>query len=196
MIYWIGYVFFRILSRIYFPRRVLGLENIPANGTYIIASNHVSNLDPFIVGISLTRRLSFIAKESLFRNKILGFFLYKVGAFPIKRDTSDFRALREALRRLNNYPIVIFPEGTRKATEGKRKSQPGIGFLAIKAGVPVIPVFVDGSQNVLPPGKIILKRHCVTVTFGQPVSFSKEQPFLEIANQIMGKIFSLSPQKT
>src|SRR3989338_365801 len=116
MVYWIAHVLFVIVSKLIFPIKVKGREYIPAQNSFILASNHLSNLDPMILGLASRRRLSYIAKESLFKNKIFGVILHQVGAFPIKREAADFRAIRETLRRLKKgSPIVIFPEGTRKA---------------------------------------------------------------------------------
>ena len=192
MIYWIGYFLFKIASLIFFPRTVLGLDNIPSKGSFIVASNHVSNLDPFIVGISSGHRLNYIAKESLFQNRLLGFLLSSVGAFPMKRDITDFRALRETLRRLKKgQQVTIFPEGTRKGVAEHPVIHPGIGFLAVKTGLPVIPVFLDGPEKVLPPGAKFLRRHRVIVSFGKPLYFSKQQSYSQIADLVMEKISSL-----
>ena len=151
MIYLITYYFTKLLSFLYFPRTVIGLENIPSQGGCILASNHISNIDPPILGITSPRRLNYVAKESLFENKLLGFFLRQLWAFPIKRDESDFRAMRHTLRCLKSaQPVLIFPEGTRGTTGRIKTVQAGIGFMAAKSGRPVIPVYIYDSDKVLP----------------------------------------------
>jgi 1-acyl-sn-glycerol-3-phosphate acyltransferase len=192
MIYYFAYCLFTILSWIFFPLTVLGRENIPSSGEVIIASNHLSNLDPFIIGVASKRKLNYVAKEELFRNKILGYVLKRLEAIPIKRNTSDFQALREILRRLKRKsPIVLFPEGTRTLDASKRKINPGVGFIAVKSGVTIIPAFVSGSEKVLSPKKFMMKRHPVTVVFGKPLNISPNHSYQEIATQIMEEILSI-----
>ncbi len=193
MIYWIAYYIIKLIGQIFSPRTILGKKHLPKEGSFILASNHKSNLDPFLIGLCLNRRISYMAKDSLFRNPILGFFFHQVEAFPVRRGASDVRALRETLRRLKrDLPVVVFPEGTRQGSGRDSKTQPGIGFLAVKANVPVVPVHIDGSDKVLPPRARLPKRHRVTISFGEPLSFSADQPYLEIVTSIMEKIEALS----
>jgi len=193
MFYWIAYVFLKLLSKIFFPCRYEGLEHLPKKGSYLVASNHVSNLDPIILGLSVWRKFSYIAKESLFKKKLFRFIMHQVGAFPIKRDSSDFRAIREAFKRLKRgCPVILFPEGTRQGKNASRRALPGVGLIAVKSQLPVIPVFIRGSDQVLPPGKRVLKRHPVTVSFGKPLHFSKDQSYPDISRLIMENIYSLS----
>lgn len=195
MVYWIGYFLTQILCLIYCPRKIYGKENIPARGGFILASNHISNVDPNILGSSFFRRLSYVAKESLFKNKFLSFMLHQVGAFPINRDTADLGAIKETLRRLKQgSPVLIFPEGTRTREASSREVQAGIGLIAVKSGVPVIPAFVEDSDKVMPPGSKFFKRHLVKVYFGKPLYFTKGQPYQDIAQQIMAAILSLPGQ--
>ena len=193
MIYYISYFFFKALSALFFPLRVIGRGNLPVREGFIIASNHMSNMDPFILGLASRRRLSYVTKDTLFRNRVLRYILYRVDAFPIKRGASDFRAMRETLRRLRKgAPVVLFPEGTRQTTGAERKIHEGIGFIVSKAGVPVIPAYIKDSEKVLPPGSKILKRQRVTVAFGAPLHFAKHQSYADIAHQVMGRVSSLA----
>ena len=193
MIYWISYYIIKLIGQIFSPRTVLGKEHIPKQGGFILASNHKSNLDPFLIGLCFNRRISYMAKDSLFRNPILGFYFRRVEAVPIRRGASDVRALRETLRRLKKgFPVVIFPQGTRESSGKKGKLHSGIGFLAVKGNVPVVPVHIDGSDKVLPPKARLPKRGRVTVSFGRPLSFSEEQPYEEIVTSIMKEIEDLS----
>lgn len=193
MIYIVSYFFFRALSWLFFPATVIGRERLPVDQGFVIASNHISNLDPFILGISSRRRLSYVTKDSLFKNKILGFFLPKVDAFPIKRGASDFKAMREILRRLKQKRvIVLFPEGTRKTVGKEKRVNPGVGFVAAKSGAPVVPAYIKDSDKVMPPGTKMLKRHPIRVTFGDPIYFTQEQSYPEISQQIMDQIVVLA----
>ncbi len=153
-------------------------------------------MDPFILGLASRRRLSYVAKDSLFYNKFLRYILYRVDAFPIKRGGADFRGMRETLRRLKKgAPVVLFPEGTRQSAGVERKIHEGIGFIVAKAGVPVIPAYIKDSEKVLPPGSKILKRHPVTVAFGPPLHFAKHQSYTDIAHQVMDKVSLLAMER-
>lgn len=193
MIYWIAHAIFTIISKLFFPVTVLGRENIPSCGSYILASNHLSNLDPMILGIASGRRLSYVAKKSLFKSKLAKFFLPRFGAFPINRSATDIGALKEALKRLKfKYGLVIFPEGTRKARQTEKTIQPGIGFIASKSGVPVVPAFIRGTGDVMPPGSKTIKRGRVSVCFGVPQVYSGQKDYPQIARLIMADIEGLS----
>src|SRR3990167_1505314 len=106
MFYWFAYFWVWLVSQIFFPITVYRANNLPRSGKAILASNHVSNLDPLILGLVFRRRISYLAKDTLFKNKVFAWILYHVSAFPIKRNTSDFGALRESLRRLNRGSLV------------------------------------------------------------------------------------------
>ncbi|MBN1869955.1 MAG: 1-acyl-sn-glycerol-3-phosphate acyltransferase [Candidatus Omnitrophica bacterium] len=193
MIYWIAYYIIKLIGQIFSPRTVVGKEHLPQKGGFILASNHKSNLDPFLIGLCFNRRISYMTKASLFKNPILRFLLHHVEAFPVRRGASDVRALRESLRRLKRgLPLVVFPEGTRQGSGRESKMYPGIGFLAVKGGVPVIPVRIDGSEKVLPPKTRFPKRGRVTVSFGKPLDYSSDLLYTEIVTSIMREIESLS----
>jgi len=193
MIYWVSYYIIKLIGQIFSPRTILGKEHISGDGGFILASNHKSNLDPFLIGLCFNRRISYMAKDSLFRNPMAKYYLHHVEAFPVRRDASDVRALRETLRRLKRgFPVVVFPEGTRQGSGKESKTRPGIGFIAVKGGVPVVPVHISGSDKVLPPKSRIPKRGRVTISFGKPLFFSEDQPYPEVVDSIMSEINALS----
>lgn len=187
MIYGIAWILWKIFRTLSFPLKVLGKENVPRKGACIFASNHSSYLDPMIIGGCFPRYISYMAKDSLFKNKLFAFFLNGVGAFPVKRDSADISAIKEALKRLKKgFPLVVFPEGTRLSSQKEIHS--GAAFIAAKSGIPVIPVYIKGSDRVRPPGAKFLKRYPVSVSFGLPKIYSKEISYEEIAKQIMQEI--------
>ncbi|MFA5060386.1 MAG: lysophospholipid acyltransferase family protein [Candidatus Omnitrophota bacterium] len=193
MFYSIAHIIFAIISKIFFPIKVSGLENIPSQGSFIFASNHLSNLDPMILGLASGRRLNYMAKQSLFENKFFARVLNWVGAFPVKRESMDIGAVKEAIARLKaGGGLVIFPEGTRKALQKADEVLPGVGFLAVKSGAKVIPVFIKGSDVVLPPRAKALKRAAVDVVFGKSVHYSSKEPYENIASRIMEQIQEIS----
>jgi len=176
MIYWIAYFFLKLFSYIFYPLTIRHRENIPAQGGFIFASNHKSNMDPMLVGLTARRRISYMAKDSLFKNPVAAFFIRAFGAFPVRRGRPDRGALKEALKRLGaGQPLVLFPQGTRAA--GHRKSgEAGLGFLAVKAGVPVVPVRIFDSNKVLPQGRKYLLPHRVTIVIGKPLYLIAPSP--------------------
>jgi 1-acyl-sn-glycerol-3-phosphate acyltransferase len=151
-------------------------------------------VDPLIIGLCVWRRISYMGKDSLFDNRFLGAFLRAVGTFPVRRGQADIGALREAIRRLKGgSPLVLFPQGTRPEPGQERASHPGIGFLAAKSQVPVIPVYIEGSDKVLPRGAKWFHRHLIRVAFGPPLRFPVQMPHEEVSRQIMDAIFALQP---
>ena len=192
MIYWIIYFGTKFLSFLFFPVRVQGRENIPQKGAFLLACNHVSYLDPMVMGIVTGRRLSYMAKDDLFKRPVLGYILKSLGTFPVKRNTADKRAIRESLDRLKKgLPLLLFPEGTRHGAQGEKKIEAGVGFLALKANVPVVPVFIQGSDKVLPPGAKCFRRNRVFVRYGKPISFSLNADYEDVARQVMASILAL-----
>ena len=195
VVYWFGYLLCYIVSLIFCPIRVVGRENLPKNGAYILAANHQSNFDPEIIGLThpRLRPLAYLTKDSLFKNRLLGWIIKHLGGFPVKRGTADIGALKESIRRIKQgIPLVMFPEGTRKRPEKMQEVHTGIAFLASKTGVPVIPVFIQGSERVLPAGAVIPRRHPVTVIFGKPSRYDRTSSYEEIARRIREEIYALA----
>lgn len=142
-------------NALWFPRRirVSGTENIPREGAFILAPNHVSYLDPPVVGapIRRIRRVSFMAKAELFRIPFLGWLIH-TWAFPVQRGAADRAAIRTAIRVLEQGSgLVMFPEGGRAPNEeALRPGELGVAMVAARAGAPVIPVGVVGVTRSLP----------------------------------------------
>ncbi|SHN19841.1 lysophospholipid acyltransferase family protein [Gracilibacillus kekensis] len=138
-----------------------GLENIPKEGPVIICSNHISNYDPPIVGITCPRPIHFMAKEELFKNKIFGFILKKVNTIVLKRGASDRTALKKGLEVLKDGNVLgLFPEGTRSKTGELKKGLAGAGFFALRSKATVIPCAIVGNYQSKEP---------LMVIFGKPV---------------------------
>ncbi len=180
------YVSFRFLfwliSLFYLPMKVMGRENIQKRGGFILAGNHVSYLDPIIFGIACPRSLNYMARDTLFKSHIFRWMLKKAHVFPLKQDVADFGAIKEALKRLKDGKgLVLFPEGTRSSDGRIGQGQEGVGFLARKSGVPVIPVYLDGTQKALPKGSKMIHRARLRVVFGRPMIFSKDDGLTDSA---------------
>jgi len=159
-----GWIFPLLFGR---RKRWLGVENVP-DGGFVLASNHVSSIDPFILGMPLypQRYIRYMAKAELF-NRWLGWAMRAIGAFPVRRGEADTDAMRTALELLRRGEIIgMFPEGTR-AEKGLRKKfepkpHPGTARIALAAGVPLVPAAVAGTEK-------LLRLSPVTVAFGPPV---------------------------
>ncbi|NLE64765.1 MAG: 1-acyl-sn-glycerol-3-phosphate acyltransferase [Elusimicrobia bacterium] len=186
--YWFVTFLAALASFLFYPCRITGRENVPKKGGLILASNHESNIDPILLPVASPRQMRFMAKEELFRNPFLGWAIRTGGGFPIQRGRADRGALQEFLKQIDlGYPVLIFPQGTR----GGENPQSGVGFLAANSGVPVVPVRIRGTDKVLPKGAKVPRRISVTVTFGRPLTFSKDKPYDEIAREVMTAIRAL-----
>lgn len=194
MVHYISRAICRFIFKVFFQLEISGRENIPKSGGFILASNHVSFLDPLAVGAAASRKLNYMARHDLFCNPLFGWYLYKLGVFPLKRDTGDIWSLKEAMKRVKNGGgLLLFPEGRRLSIgEQAVKAEAGIGFLADKLDVPVIPVHVRGTENAWPRGVKFPVPAKVSVTFGRHVSFGKSMPYQDIAQAIMDDVRNLS----
>lgn len=144
---------------------VVGKENVPKEGPVIICSNHISNFDPPTVGVTCPREISFMAKEELFSNKLLGGILRRVNAFPIKRGMKDRNALREALSILKEGKTLgLFPEGTRSKTGELKQGLAGAGFFALRSEATVIPCAIIGPYK---------KFESLKVVYGTPIKMDE-----------------------
>lgn len=184
------HIFLNFLFSFVFRWSVSGAENIPPNGGVIIAANHISLWDPPVLGTATSRRVHFMAKEELFSNPIFGWVITKLGAFSVKRGAADRTAIRTALSLLENGSILgIFPEGTRSKNGKLGKPEPGLALLAIKAGVPVVPAAIIGTNKVLTDGQLLPK---FQVIFGKPMILSRDSAAKEsmedISNKVMAEI--------
>jgi 1-acyl-sn-glycerol-3-phosphate acyltransferase len=193
MVYW----FLRFLSflilKVFFRLEVKGRQNLPKKGGFILAGNHTSYMDPVVIGVASSRKLNYLAKHELFCNPFCKWLLSTICVFPIKRDAVDLSALKEAMRRVKNgRALVVFPEGSRRSDDAPREPQPGIGFLAAKLNVPVIPAFVKGTEIALPKGTKSLRPAKISVYFGKQILIERRLPYQDIAQQIMANIRHLA----
>lgn len=150
--------------------RVRGLEYLPYRGPVILAPNHVSLLDPWVMCAAVPNPMRSMAAEYLYRTPGLAQYLYGMGAFPLKQGGSDLLAMGKAgdfLRR--GATVMIFPEGGCSADGAPRPWLPGVAVLSMRSKAPVIPVVIEGSRECLPLGTFRPRRHPIQVTFLKPV---------------------------
>ena len=169
-----------LVFRFRFGLEVSGQQHVPARGAFIAASNHVSFLDPPLVGVTCPRRLRFMARADLYHHPRLAMFLNAFRVIPLKRGEADLHAVREALACLRRgEPVAIFPEGGRQLSGVLGEARRGVGLLALAAQVPIIPVFVQGTFQALPPGAKRLQPSKIGVAFGEPIPYTDEPPSLQ-----------------
>jgi 1-acyl-sn-glycerol-3-phosphate acyltransferase len=161
-----------------FRLRVVGKEGVPITQGAILAANHVSYVDPLFIGVALVeRQLHFMAKEELFRFPLFAALIRGLRAFPVRRGQGDHGAIRQCLRLLAAGEVLLmFPEGTRGNGSALQEGEEGIGLLAARSGCPVVPVYVHGTDGVLPRGRRIPRVHPVTIYFGRPLRLAADTP--------------------
>ena len=161
----------RLIMTLYHRMSVRGLKYVPRTGGAFIVSNHASFLDPMVMGSSILRRpVSFMARESLFKNPFLGWLFMSLKARPLDRQRGDVCALKLALSLINQGEMVgLFPEGTRTRDGELKEPKPGIGFLVAKAKVPVVPAYIDGTFTAWPRGARWPKPCKIRITYGPPI---------------------------
>ena len=163
-----------ILIKLLFRLEVRGRENIPPSGAFILASNHVSYLDPVVLGVASSRPLYFMARSSLFTYPGFGWLIRNLNAFPTRRDEADPSSIRTALECLKQGKVlVIFPEGGRSKTGQLGKAHPGIGLIAARADVPVVPVSLAGTDKALPRQAKFIRPHKISAHFSRPLFFNE-----------------------
>src|SRR5829696_6417292 len=187
-VYWSVRAVVKPAILVYFRLRRLGSEHIPAGGV-ILAANHRSFLDPFLIGCCLPRPIYFVAKRELFRNPLIGWFLNCMGAFPVKRGESDEESVQTALALLDRgQAVVIFPEGTRIRAGSLAPPKRGVGRLALESGAPVVPIAITGSEHARDGWKI--KPVKVHMRCGAPLTFPRvEGPSPFLAGEVTERIW-------
>ena len=175
------YKFAQLTSFLYFKLfhrfEVSGLQNVPKEGAFILASNHLSFFDPPALGCRLPRNLHYFARNSLFSGP-LGVLISNLNSIPVNRDQLDLKTLKTVLRVLNmGYPLLVFPEGTRSVNGQLSDGQRGVGLLVAKSTVPVLPAKIEGAFEILGKGKTIPRvGRKLKVSYGPLLDFNDLDP--------------------
>jgi glycerol-3-phosphate dehydrogenase (NAD(P)+) len=170
--YWLVRAILQPFFHVYFRLSRIGREHIPAEGPVILASNHRSFLDPFVIAVMARRPIYFVAKKELFVNRPIAWLLGALGAFPIDRHGGDQAAMATARAILERGDgVLIFPEGTRIRPGALGRAKRGVGRLALETGAPVVPIAVHGTEAVRNRWRI--RPHKVRIRAGAPLTFPK-----------------------
>lgn len=174
------YAFIRVLmwtaAFVVFRLRCHGREKLPATGGYLLLSNHQSFLDPPLVGLVVPRRVNYLARQTLFKNPLFAWLINSLDAIPIDRDGMGISGIKETLRRLKRGEIVLlFPEGTRSEDGELQPLKPGFSALAQRAGVPLVPIALDGAQESFPKGAKFPRPAVVHLAVGEPISAAEAE---------------------
>ncbi|WP_137990740.1 lysophospholipid acyltransferase family protein [Streptomyces vilmorinianum] len=208
--YVLKYVLLGPLLRLVFRPRIEGLEHIPEEGAAIVAGNHLSFSDHFLMPVVLKRRITFLAKQEYFtgpgiKGRLTAAFFRSAGQIPVDRSGKEAgqAAIREGLGVLSRGELLgIYPEGTRSHDGRLYKGKVGVAVMAITAGVPVIPCAMLGTFEIQPPGQVVPRIKRVTIRFGAPLDFSRyagmegeKAAVRAVTDEIMYEILALSGQE-
>lgn len=174
-----------------FNVRCHGRTLVPKTGGGLVLSNHQSNLDPLMIGLACDRRLNYVARQTLFRFAPFRWLINSLDAIPIDREGTGLGGLKETLKRLKRGEMVLlFPEGTRTVDGEVHVVKPGFCSIARRAGVPLIPVALDGAFDSWPRQQKFPRRAVIHVQFGEPIApealeaWNDEQLVAEVERRI------------
>jgi 1-acyl-sn-glycerol-3-phosphate acyltransferase len=176
VLFHIGRTLASIFFHTYIRIKTYGKENFPESGPFLFAVNHASALDPPMAGVVIPGESYFLARQTLFQG--LGrWLLPRLGAFPVRRGEPDRRAIRFAVKALNQgTPLIMFPEGTR-STDGRVKAlHGGAAMIALRAQVPIVPGYLAGTHRLMPRGASVPRPGRAAAFIGPPIPIEALNP--------------------
>jgi 1-acyl-sn-glycerol-3-phosphate acyltransferase len=190
----------RVLLTLLTRWEVRGKENIPRQGAVLVVANHLNLADPPLLGVSLGRRMMFMAKEELFRSRLSAYFVSSFGAFPVHRGKRDRQAIRQAQQVLaDGLALIMFPEAKRSKDARLQRAYPGSALIAMRGGAPILPVGIIGTEKIKGLAWIF-RRPRIIVNIGHPFYLSAGNKLTraglaENTSFIMERIAELLPPK-
>lgn len=160
------------VARTYFRAKVYGRENVPASGAFIISPIHRSNLDTPLIPLIIKppRRMRYMGKESLWKNRFWAWFFSMAGGFPVSRASADREAVRAVIEVVERgEPVVMFPEGTRQSGPTVAEMFDGPAYIACKEQVPILPVGLGGTEAAMPKGRKVPPPQKLVIVIGRPI---------------------------
>jgi 1-acyl-sn-glycerol-3-phosphate acyltransferase len=202
--YWLCRNIIRTTADTLFRGEVVGLDNVPRQGPFLMASNHCSHLDPPLLGCQIPHQIRFFARSTLWKPGLASWWLDTVETIPVDRDGADVTAMKKTIATLTAGNVVIlFPEGTRSPDGHIQTAKPGVGMIACKARVPVVPARIFGSFDAFGREHRIPRPHPVSYVIGRPLlpkdfddPASGKQRYQLVSEKIMSAITALElPQR-
>ncbi len=189
LVYWVARALLQPIFLVYFRMQRIGMEHIPKDGALIIAANHRSFMDPWVIGMMLRRPIYYVAKAELFHQRAIAWLLSSLGAFPVDRGNGDRDAMDAARRILERGDVVvIFPEGTRTRPGALGAPKRGVGRLALETGAAVVPIALIGTEAVRNGWRI--RPHKVRIRAGRPLRFPHvDEPSPTLARAVTERIW-------
>jgi 1-acyl-sn-glycerol-3-phosphate acyltransferase len=159
------------VNRLCFTATVEGAELVPKEGALILAPVHRSFIDFWVASEAVRdRKLHYMTKDTLWKNRVLAKVIPKLGGFPVHREAADREALRLAQSVLEaGEVLVLFPEGTRRSGPVVEDLHEGVAFLAARTGAPIVPLGIGGSASVMPKGTLLPRPHHIHLVVGEPI---------------------------
>lgn len=191
----------QLLVRTLFHFHVNGKKNLYKVKGAVLAVNHSSFIDPVLAAVAYTKPIYYLARKDLFSNRLFGWFLRAINVIPVNRDAPDVIVLKKIIQLLKGGKVVlIFPEGTRSPDGNLLPPHPGIGFIALKANVPIIPMYIKGAYKILPRNRKFIRLRKASANIGEPIYLdtwlrnpvTERSDYAEVAGLVMQRIRQLA----
>lgn len=198
-IYWTGWLLFGSAFKSLFGLRVRGAERLLTEGPVLVVSNHESFLDPPLIGSLYQDEMHFLARKSLFKGPAKWVY-QQWNSVPVDQEKPDMSSLKTIIRLLKQgNRVLVFPEGARTKDGSLGEAQPGVGLIAVKAGVPIQPIRIRGAREALPRGSGRIRFARIEVHIGEPIILSKDElreakskeGYKRVADRLMNSIAEL-----
>lgn len=199
-IYWLGWLIFRSAYRALFGLKVEGAGNLVREGPVLVVSNHESFLDPPLVGTLYQDEMYYLARKTLMKGPVLTWIYKAWNSIPVDQERPDMTSLKTIIKLLKEgRRVLVFPEGERSYDGSLGKAQPGVGLIAVKAGVPIQPIRIRGAREALPRGSGRIRLTRIQLSIGPAFCLTEEElaeakgkdGYQRIADRIMDSIGAL-----
>jgi 1-acyl-sn-glycerol-3-phosphate acyltransferase len=175
-VYRAGHTFFRLTARILFDYRVIHPEKLIQRGPVLLVCNHVSFIDPPMVGIAFRTELHYLARKTLFESKVTSWLYPRWNAIPVDQTRPDMSSLKKMLRLMQEgHRVLVFPEGARSEDGEVGEAQPGVGLLIAKSRAPILPIRLYGAYDALPRGAKRLRSTPVRLVVGDVLDLDEDR---------------------
>lgn len=198
LLYCLGRTVFSIYLRLFHRLKIHGSDNIPKRKPYVICSNHIDWKDPTTVAASFPRSVNirFMAKKDLFKNALLAYAFKNAGAFPVDREKADFGAIKKAYQLLDDKQVLgLFPEGSRSVNGSLKKAYNGSALIAVRSGVPIVPVAIKGPYKLFKPLNIYIGQPFALPPLTYNSKEEKKAQLEEMSYMIMENISRILPDR-